>query len=141
MEVLGATASILGIIQVAGTVTQLCHGFIGKARKARKDIRELMEELNSLSEVFSSLKDYTDKDSQSTEVLQILGAQGGPLSGCLSELKGLETRLISKKPKRFRKMITRSLKWPFEETEILQIISRIERQKNLFTIALSTDHM
>lgn len=53
----------------------------------------------------------------------------------------LEEKFSSNKPKELRQMITRSLKWPFEETEVLQVTSRIGRQKGPFTIVLSINHM
>lgn len=141
MEVLGIAASIIAVIQLTEAVSGLCYRYIGAVKRAQKDAQELMGELSSLNRVLGALKEYTDKNPQSTTVLQMLNTRGGPLSGCLSELERLETKFNSSVPKGWRRKIMRSLKWPLEETETLQIISRIERQKNLFTIALSTDHM
>lgn len=140
MEVLGAAASVIVVIQLAGAVSTLCYGYIVKVKRSQKESQLLVEELNSLSKVLSALKEYTDKDPQSTAVLQMLNDPGGPLPSCLSELEKLKTKFGSAR-KSFRRKITRSLKWPLEEEETFETISRIERQKTLFNIALNHDHM
>lgn len=56
MEALGAAASIIAIIQLTGTVTKLCHEYLGGATGATKDMLQILNELYALKGVFEWLE-------------------------------------------------------------------------------------
>lgn len=135
MEMLGITASIVGLIQLSGKVASLGYGYIGAVKRASADVQDLVDELISLSKVLIALRQFADDNPQS----EALATLSGPLRGCTLELEKLERKL---KPvdSTWRRMLG-SLKWPLKEAEMGQVIGRLERLKSLFVIALSTDHM
>lgn len=137
MEAIGLTASIIAVVQLAGKVTALGYGYIGGVKRASKDLQELARELSSLSLVLISLQKHMETNPQSA-TLQTLSAKDGPLDECISELTKLQSKL---EPKDGFQGVISNLKWPLKEAETLQHISRIERQKSLFTFALTADHL
>lgn len=136
-EVLSVAASIIAVLQLTGTVASLGYGYIGGVKRASKDLGELLKELGSLTSVLITLKDYVDANPCSP-ALQKLGGQDGPIHGCFRELEILQTKL---EPRDGFKGIVDNLKWPLKDTETAQFISRIERHKSLFMLALTVDQM
>lgn len=136
---LSFAASIIAIIQLTAKLTSLGYGYIGGVKRAPDDLRDLMSELISLRQVLTILQNYADANPQSTSALHKLNDKnGGPLQGCALALQRLQLKM---EPKDGLRGIWNSLKWPLEETETAQHISRIERHKTLFIFAVTTDHM
>lgn len=142
MEPVSAVASIIGIIQLASKVTTLGYGYIGSVKRASEDVEKLMAEILSLSNVLVALKEFMDHQISSGSESKALQTLDGALRGCTLELERLELNLksLTGMRKRLRRMVG-SLQWPFKESETLQIMTHIERHKNIFILALSTDHM
>lgn len=137
-EVKGLATSIIAVIQLTGTVTTLGYGYIGGVKRASKDIGELLGELGSLSKVLINLQYCADAHPTQSTTLNGLNETGGPLQKCSQELEELQAKL---KPKKGWKGKIDSIKWPLSEKETMQFISRIERHKSLFMLALDTDQM
>lgn len=141
MEGVGAAATIIAIIQLTGKVTSLTYGYIGGVKRAPKDLKDLADELKSLENVLNVLKNYTQSNPVST-ALETLTDNDGPLLECAQELEKLRIKLEQKGGQGLRqkvKSLMRGLMWPFDENETLQLISRIERHKSLFNLALTID--
>lgn len=136
-EVIGLVSSLIGIVQLAGQVAVLTHGYIGGVRRASQDIVALADELGSLSKVLSTLKDYIETKPKSLALTKLDGPDG-PLWRCTRDLEALQAKLV---PREGLKAILDSLKWPLKEAETQGYVAQFERHKSLFTLALTVDHM
>lgn len=136
-EIIGLVSSLVGIIQIAGQVAILTHGYIGGVKRASQDISSLIDELGSLSKVLGALKDYIETKPKSLALLKLNGPDG-PIRGCVCELEMLRAKLA---PRDGFKGLLDSLKWPLKEAETQAYVAQFERHKTLFTLALSVDHM
>lgn len=134
-EAVGLTTSIISLIQLTGKLTGLGYGYLGCVKRAPNDLRDLVDELNSLSRVLATMQNYVDKNPGSVAI-QELGGINGPLQGCDLALKELQSKL---EPRDGFKGFMDNLKWPLKESETTRFVSRIERQKSLFSLALSVD--
>jgi len=87
------------------------------------------------------LKDRVDdpdtRDIYFNEV-GLLNAPNGPLIQLRKTLELLVEKLV---PGSRIQQIAKALKWPFDKTEINEILGTIERLKSLFSLAMQNDHM
>lgn len=137
MDGLSSAASIIAVIQITSTLISLGNDYIGAVKRASDDIRDLTQELVALKQVLVILQDYASRNPQSI-AFQKLSVKDGPLQKCAVELSRLRLKL---EPKTGLKGMIKSLTWPFNQTETMQNIARIERHKSLFSLALAADHM
>lgn len=135
-EAIGFAASIIGVIQLAGQVASLSWGYIGGVRGASKNIRDLASEISGLSSVLALVLDHADKNSGKSTALGMLNGEKGPIQKCTEELEKLQVKLKLRDGVRGA---FDSLTWPLKESETLQCISRIQRLKGLFNLALTAD--
>lgn len=142
-EAIGLAASLAGLIQLSAHVTKLGYSYLGAVKGSSENIRGLLVELSSLCAVLVTLKDYADRNPESSS-LQTLNQQDGPIQRCLRELRfELEklSKILTEITERGVKGMINRLKWPLNESETSQIIAMFERHKTLTTLALATDHM
>ena len=78
-----------------------------------------------------------DGDEWSSTLLS-LNAADGPIQQFRKALERLEHKLA---PVRGVKKVGKAFVWPFEKAEIQSILSTIERQKSLFSLARQNDHI
>lgn len=143
-EVLGIVSSVIAIIQLTASVTNLCFGYMSTVKGASKDVADLMNELYALRGVFEYLNIHLKSTTQvqnpspnnsRESTIQLLDLPNGPLKRCYNLLRELETELTD------RPRLGRHLIWPFREKEILKYIARLERDKSLFGLVMHGDHM
>ncbi|CAD6586135.1 MAG: hypothetical protein ASARMPRED_002451 [Alectoria sarmentosa] len=125
MEVVGATASIIAVIQITGTVISICYDYQSSTSHYSKD---------RLADLASSQSSPTSKTLPS---LDSLNEPGGPLEICKIELKELELKLTP--PKGRIKQIGRALTWPLKEKDVQKTIDTLARRRGLFQLALEMD--
>ncbi|RPB13084.1 hypothetical protein P167DRAFT_573828 [Morchella conica CCBAS932] len=137
-EAIGLAASIIGVVQITGSLVSLGYNYLGGVRDVSNELRKLVDELHSLAQVLLVLRDHARDDIllQPT-ALQRLNDQNGPLPRCALELKTLQGKL---EPKLGLRGMVKYLLWPLKEKETLQYIDSIKRYKSLFNLALTTDH-
>lgn len=136
-EILGIAGSIIAVIQLTGQIISLGYDYIGGVTKASKDLHNLVSELQSLGIVLLAMKEFADANPE-LKTLELPNRKDGPLPGCRQELQKLQHKITPRKGLRGR---LDALKWPLEEKETLRHMTQIERQKSLFSLALTTDHM
>jgi hypothetical protein len=143
MDPLSAAASVIAVIQISGTVFDLCRSYYTAVKDARKDIMRLQNELRGLETVLASVADLADADdSERLSTLQMLIKPDGPLWQCREDLEGLlETLHIGEGEDRMKRFGVRALKWPFRNKDIDKVVGVIERHKSLFDLALTADQM
>ncbi|KAL0635425.1 hypothetical protein Q9L58_005633 [Maublancomyces gigas] len=139
MEVVGVTASIIGIIQLTGTVTKLCHEYLGRATGATKEMSLILNELYALKGVFEWLESQLKPNQGAnttprTAMIQLLNLPNGPLERCRDTLRELGEMLQPPK-------LGRHIVWSFREKDVARLIGRLERDKLLFMLALHGDQI
>ncbi|KAH0603479.1 uncharacterized protein H6S33_007801 [Morchella sextelata] len=137
-EAVGLAASILGIIHITTKVASLSYSYISGVKRAPDEIRKLADELKSLTTVLTTLSICANDHGPA--LLQIQG----PLQSCVSELLSIQIKLENSSIKakgRWWDMSFSRLQWPCEEQETLNYVSKIERFKNLVTLAMNADQV
>ena len=141
MEVVGAVASIITVIQVTARVVSICYDYQSGIRHCPKDIVKITHELQSLRNILERLADLAQSEDDSPTValptLDSLNNSGGPLEICEGELKELEVKLASARG-RF-KQVGRAIVWPLMEKDVQKTLSILARQRGLFQLALTAD--
>ncbi|RYO98812.1 hypothetical protein DL764_006975 [Monosporascus ibericus] len=136
MEPLGATASIIAIIQLSSKV----FAYITNATGATKERNRLRSELLACDAFIQELRDQSDGSEEGqawSETIKALDGPDGPLGRLKITLGVLETRL---QPKKGVRRAVSALKWPFEENEVQMTIETIENEKSLLKFALDNEH-
>ena len=141
MEVVGAIASIITVIQVTARVVSVCYDYQSGIRHSSKDIVNITHELQSLRNILERLADLAQSEDDLTSValptLDLLNASGGPLEICEAELKQLEVKLA---PARGRfKQVGRAVMWPLTEKDVQKTLAMLARQRGLLQLALTAD--
>ncbi|KAL9044008.1 MAG: hypothetical protein Q9214_002825 [Letrouitia sp. 1 TL-2023] len=144
---MGESLAILGGIVAALQVGQSVVELIKNAKEAPSERQRLLVEIHSTIALCQALKDYVDIDAKEwTLTLQTIGQnQDGPLDRFHNTLQYLQGKLMTRTagrcgPKDRLIAWTKVVNWPFAKSEILKIIADIERQKSLFSLALTSDN-
>ena len=139
-EVLGAVASGIAVVELAGRVWSVCWKYYGDVKNAKSEIGRLMENTMALQTVFQSVqdlaKDPATKLVTSKQLLEKISLElEKEFSGMLQALQpGLGKRAG-------RKLLGQKLKWPFQKEEMEQILQLLERHKTALTLAMNCDLM
>lgn len=138
MDPLSISASITALLQLTSTVIQ----YINSIKGASEDRQKILSELASVNGILFILQDQADQAKQGDQwslTLQSLNVLDGPLAQFRKALERLSSRLAP--PATGLKKLGNAIKWPFQKEEVKDILSSIERQKALFTLARQNDHM
>lgn len=140
MDPLSCAASVIAVIQLAGSLASICGGYIKKVKNAQKDILDLHEEISSLQKVLESLNKLLR--GPGGEKLTSLQQIFDDTIKCSSILKTLGDRINPETTQSStRRLGLRSLKWPLQRTEVDETIDQIKRYKSLFAFALQVDQV
>lgn len=137
MDPLSISASIVALLQLSGTVI----GYLSEVKSGPKEKQKLRLEICSILPMLSILQDQAEQANNGdpwSSTLLSLGMPNGPIQQFRTALEGLELRLA---PVGVLKKIGKAFTWPFEKEEIQRILSTVERQKLLFTLARQNDHI
>ncbi|KAF7556652.1 hypothetical protein G7Z17_g1186 [Cylindrodendrum hubeiense] len=135
MDALSVTASVIAVLQLSSNVVK----YINSAAGATKERKHLREELRACESILLQLKDGID-DSEEGEAwsatIAALESPGAPLGRLSVALTSIEAKL---QPNEKIKKVLADLRWPFNEKEIKEIFSAIEREKSLLGLALANN--
>ena len=130
MDPLSITTGIIAVLQLASSVVS----YLGAVKDASDDRQRLIAEIGSITGFLFLLKEGSNKSS---DALNSLCAPNGPLD----MLKGALTELATKlRPAEGLKKAGKSLLWPFQKSEVNNLLQRIERLKGMFMLALQNDN-
>jgi hypothetical protein len=135
MDPLSTTTSIITIIQLSSEVIKYLNGVTG-AKIQRKRARD---EVRSCEYILQRLKDKADDADEGniwSETIKALEAPGTPLYRLGIVLSVVRAKL---EPKKALKKALSALNWLFNKEEAEKVISTIEREKRLLTLALTND--
>ncbi|KAL6229305.1 hypothetical protein BDW75DRAFT_235316 [Aspergillus navahoensis] len=138
MDGLSSAASVIAVIQLTGSLVELCGGYIQQVKHARDEILTLQRAIVGLQGTLQDLQNLVQTNNGNT--LPTSSRLVGNITDCLSDLRGLETRLDpGKRKKLMRKVGWRALKWPLKRTEVEEVIQNLERYKTSFLLSLQVD--
>ena len=152
---LSITSGLVAILQLASTVVQYLNAVIDASDERQQLILELGMRfeissrwnanvgytLGSITGFLYLLKESADTSSQSdlpSAALNSLCSPHGPLFQLKEALQELAAKLRPANGK--LKKAGKALRWPFQKSEVHSILSRIERQKTMFGLALQNDN-
>ena len=61
MDPLSITASVITVIQIAGTISSICKDYITTVKDAPKDLRRVAIEVGSIKSVLEVLEFFSDR--------------------------------------------------------------------------------
>ncbi|KAF5616930.1 ankyrin protein [Fusarium sp. NRRL 25303] len=135
MDPLGATASIIAILQLSTAATH----YLVSVKGATKQQRRLHEEIRGCEDTLLQLKDILENEPPDPTRAPRISLLEGPHS----PFKRLETLFESIKVKLdATKGLTKvfsSLAWPFNDKEVTELIAAIQREKGLLHLVLEID--
>ncbi|CBF80695.1 WD40 repeat domain-containing protein [Aspergillus nidulans FGSC A4] len=138
MDGLSAAASVFAVIQLTGSLVELCGGYIQQVKHARDEVLTLQRAIVGLQGTLQDLQNLVQTNNGNT--LPTSSRLVGNITDCLSDLRGLETRLDpGKRKKLMRKVGWRALKWPLKRIEVEEVIQNLERYKTSFLLSLQVD--
>src|SRR5204863_7052982 len=91
MDPLSITASVITVIQIAGTIISICKDYITTVKDAPKDLRRVAIEVGSIKSVLEVLEFSVQTDHGDSDILEILTRPDGPLVGCRESLSALHS--------------------------------------------------
>lgn len=132
---LSITASIIAVIQLSSAVVGYVIG-VGGATKERKRLRD---EVRACGFILQQLKDNVDDTEEGKTWSETIKALQGPDAPLGRLWVALSIVKVTLEPKKGLEKALASLKWPFDEKEVAEIIGSIEREKSLLELALTND--
>jgi hypothetical protein len=135
MEGISAAASVIGIIQLAGSIVKICGGYLQEVKHARDDIIALKRTVADLESTVEKLRECLEGRDGTT--LTISSSLVRSIANCLSDLGALKKSVDPGKGKDFmRRFGIRAFKWPLNRTEVGRLIQNLEGYKSSFTLSL-----
>ncbi len=137
LSIIGGVASIL---QISSLVVSL----VKAAKGAPNDRQQLLIEINATTALCQTLRDYAEINAESwIETLRALNQNDSPpLDHFRRSLEYLHKKLaLESKTDNTLQVWAQNLKWPFTKSELLELVTSIERQKSLLSIALTNDNL
>ncbi len=139
MDGVSVAASFVALIQVSGSVFDLCRKYYSEVKEARKEIQRLRDEIFPLQDILTNVADLAEASNPTQlSILDRLNQADGPVQQCQAQLTGLAARLDpGEGGNRMRQFGLRALKWPFSKKDVDNIVAAIERYKVTFNLALT----
>ena len=135
-EALALLLNIVTVIKFSNEVAEYLKGVKGGS----EDRRNLRDEIRNACSYLEMLKDRLEDsdidENWSRPLASLLSQEDGPLAQYKRILELVIGKLV---PTSRLKQKVQPLRWPFEKTEVMAHISRIERLKSLFMLARQED--
>ncbi|KAL6230736.1 hypothetical protein BDW75DRAFT_221903 [Aspergillus navahoensis] len=91
MDGLSSAASVIAVIQLTGSLVELCGGYIQRVKGARDEILNLQRAITGLQGTLGDLQSLIG--SKEGKALPTSSQLIGNLTDCLSNLRALEAKL------------------------------------------------
>jgi hypothetical protein len=132
---------VIAVLQLTGTVINICYNYQIGARNASKDVERIIDQLKSMRDVLERLStiinsENTGEVSRLSSTSKLLSGFNGPLSQCESELLTLQKKLALGSK---WKVVGQALTWPLKEGDVKKTLAALERNKATLTLALTAD--
>ena len=138
MDGLSSVASVIAVIQLAGSLVAICGGYIQEVNDAREQIINLQRAVTGLQRTIQDLQIFLQKNDENA--LPTSSQLIANVTDCLSDLRALEAKLDPGKGKKLmRKVGLRAWRWPLKRIEVENVIQKLERYKSSFLLSLQVD--
>ena len=134
ISLLGLISTLSQLLDHSGKIADALSNYCSLVRHAPTRSRELREELVAISTILAEIKNLVESDP--LDVLLPLPALRGAAIDFSDTLNYLEDKVRPACSQGFRRLV-----WPLSKTTIERTITRIERHKTTFGLALSVQHM
>ena len=135
MEALGATASVIAILQITTAILKYCNSIKGR----ESGVKNIVQRLESLKNVLYRLNDVEAR-SPVGSLRGLSDLHAGPLPACLRDILELQDRLQRALGATGIRGVGKRISWPDEKKDIAKLLDSIDQTKMLFILALSSDH-
>lgn len=144
-EALGLASSIVALVQLSASVYSATSKFYREAKDAKSKIGALLTQTRNLSGVLQDLSLLASSPVFEDAGVPTPDFRDTYIESCYSTLNRIK-RKLEKAEDDFeagshRKIITRSLKWPFTSQEADELIVELGRHRDVLHLALSADTM
>jgi hypothetical protein len=138
MEMVAEAASVIAVIELSAKVASLCFQYSTAVKNAKSDIEHLQRVANSLKTTLEDARQLLESPNRAR--LPTSQKLHDWLAGCSSQLTELERKLYpSKRRKVMSKVGFRALKWPFTSQDVHNIIKKLEKYQQTFSLCLNID--
>ncbi|KAK5662884.1 hypothetical protein OQA88_6295 [Cercophora sp. LCS_1] len=142
MEVLGAAASVIAVVELAAKVGKICLDYWSAVKSARSDIERLQKYTENLKAIAHDVQKLLQgphgaRLETSQKLLEALHNTRSQLDVVAAKLE--ETLHMGRRAKIMRRLGLRALEWPFESKDVDKIIANLQRDQDSFTAALQID--
>lgn len=133
---LSITASIITVLQLAGSVVTLGLTLRNAAKTDGGVIEQLLDELKGLTNILEPLAQFAEGHSQEAQSVEALSKPGGALDGCGVVLEKLRIELDSVVSAQGVKKLGKILVWPIKEKEVQSLLRQLSARKLTLGLAL-----
>ncbi|KAJ5151368.1 uncharacterized protein N7482_010620 [Penicillium canariense] len=140
MDPLSGAASVIAVIQLTGSIVQICGQYLNNVKNARRDIQRFQEQVAALANVLQSLDELT----RGSNGKQLTATQGliDNIAECSLALTSLKEKIDPQvTQRRMRTWGLRAFKWPLTRLEVDHAIMELEGYKSTFALSLQVDQM
>jgi hypothetical protein len=132
MDDVGFAAAIVDLLELSKNVID----YIRAAKGANEERQKLLEETIATRNLVNVLESKAKEDNWE-DTMKVLTAPRGPFEQFRDVLECMESKLKPAEGKLSK--LAKSLIWPFVKDEINKYVSRMERIKRLFNLALQNE--
>lgn len=144
-EALGLASSIVALVQISASVYSATSKFYRDAREAKSNISALATQTRNLSGVLQSLSLLASSPLFHDAGIPIPDFRDTYIESCRTTLHKIKRRLEKAEDDfengSHRKVITRSLKWPFASEETKDLVAELSQHRDTLQLALSAETM
>lgn len=135
VSVIGLAASVQQLAGFTVTVVGKLYAYYGDVSKAPEQAEKLREELRASILLINALEDTLGKKNPE-DVARDRPTLSATVTQFKQMLEQFDERVQINKTKGFKRLV-----WPFNKKENADFISRIERYKSAFILALDIQHI
>lgn len=144
-EAIGLASSIVALVQLSASVYSATSKFYREAKEARSKIGALATQTRNLSGVLQNLSLLASSTIFDDAGVSVPDYRDTYIESCHTTLHRIKRKLekaeFDFETGSHRKLITRSLKWPFESQETKDLIDELGHHQEVLQLALSADNM
>lgn len=144
-EALGLTSSIVALVQLSASIYSATSKFYREAKEAKSNIGALATQTRNLSGVLQNLSLLASSPLFDDAGLSFPDFKDTHIESCRNTLYKVK-RKLEKAENDFesgsqKRVITRTLKWPFASQETNDLITELSRHQDVLHVALSAQTM
>lgn len=144
-EVLGLASSIVALVQLSAAVYSTTSRFYREAKEAKSKISALATQARNLSGVLQSLSLLASSPLFDDVGAAVPDFRDTYIESCRNTLYKIKRKLEKAESDlqngSHRKLVARSLKWPFESQETTDLIAELTQHREVLQLALSAETM